>query len=169
MAEAVARLERLLEEGKLSCPELYAKALVEQVQSLLNDAEVTGCKVAAWDQVQELLLGAALAWRARYPPNFVGVHYENRSKHGVVAADAHKHGEQIVIVGFSFRKAADATAVEHDENDIIQVTFNRSLVQLSDNMIPELTQLKIVSIGASHTNVFLRALRARSRTCIPSL
>ena len=99
----------------------------------------------------------------------MGVHHENRSKHGVVAADAHKHGEQIVIVGFSFRKAADATAVEHDEKDIIQVTFNRSLVQLSDNMIPELTQLKIVSIGASHTNVFLRALRARSRTCIPSL
>lgn len=169
MAEAVERLERLQAEGKLSCPELYATAVVEQVQTLLDDAAVTGCKVAAWDQIQELLLAAAIAWKARYPPNFVGVHAENRSKHGVVAADAHKHGEQIVIVGFSFRKAADATAVEHDENDNVQVKFNRSLVEFSDNMIPELTQLKIISIGASHTNVFLRALRARSRTCIQSL
>ena len=169
MAEAIKRLESLLAAGKLSSPELFTASLVEQVQLLLHDAELTGCKVAAWDQIQELLLAAAVAWRARYPPNFCGVHCENRSKHGVVAADAHKHGEQIVTVGFSFRKASDATAVEHDEQDHVQVEFNRSLVELSDNMIPELTQLKIVSIGASHTNVFLRALRARSRTCIQSL
>ena len=81
MAEAIKRLESLQAEGKLSSPELFSHALVEKVQVLLNDAELTGCKVAAWDQIQELLLADAVAWKARYPPNFVGVHAENRSKH----------------------------------------------------------------------------------------
>ena len=71
MAEAVERLERLLAEGKLSCPELYAKALVEQVQTLLNDAEVTGCKVAAWDQIQALV-GSCFSMEGPVPTRLRG-------------------------------------------------------------------------------------------------
>lgn len=167
--DVLARLGALTSAGELNNPELFTKDVVLKIQAVLDDAEKVGTLVAAWDAIQDILLGCQLAWHAHVQPDFVGVHEQNRSKFGVAGADSHSHGDQICVAGFSWRKASDATAIEADPKDAGAREFNDSLVGLSDGLIPELTMLKLLSVGSSHTNVFLRALKARCRTCIERL
>ena len=154
-AEAEQRVLVLKQQGLLSNPALFTSDVVRKVQLLLSDAEETGAKVAAWDAIIELLKAHNIAWTSRVKPGFVGVHPDNRSTKGISAAEVHKHGMDILTAGFSLRKAADATAIEADVwSDQWQQaqTFNDRLGQLSDGMLPKLEELKLLSIGSSHTN-----------------
>ena len=172
-AEAEQRVLVLKQQGLLSNPALFTSDVVRKVQLLLSDAEETGAKVAAWDAIIELLKAHNIAWTSRVKPGFVGVHPDNRSTKGISAAEVHKHGMDILTAGFSLRKAADATAIEADaewSNHWQQAnTFNDNLVKLADGMLPKLEELKLLSIGSSHTNAFLRALSARAKTCVEKL
>ena len=168
-ADGLASFRALVAAGTLNNPDLFTEEVVIKVQRILDDAQNMGTLVAAWDSIQDILIEAKLAWYAQMQPDFVGVHEQNRSKFGVAGADSHAHGDQIIIAGFSWRKASDATAIEADPQDAEARAFNDCLVALSDGLIPMLTMLKLVSVGSSHTNVFLRALKARSRTCIERL
>jgi len=86
--------------------------MVAQVQAMIDEAEKTGTRAAAWETIQQVLLDNKLAWRSQIPPEMVGVHPENRSRLGVGGSGAHFHGAQILSAGFSWRKASDATCLE---------------------------------------------------------
>ena len=126
-------------------------------------------KVQAWDEIKEQLVASGLAYRQQVQPQFVGTHPCNRSSFGIDPAKVHEHGHEVVRSGFSWAKAADAVAFEvppapHDA-DIVRI--NKELVQLSDGLLPEFGgSLKLASVGGSHTNAFLRALGAGSKTSV---
>lgn len=150
---------------------MYTPQVLSSIRSLLQQAEVTGEKVAAWDNIVQALRDAKLAWTSQVPPDFVGVHPKNRCSLGVGGSEAHLHGAQILACGWSWRKASDATAVEapppgmNDE----ALKANEDWVRLSGGLIPPLTTLKLLSLGGAHTNTFLRAVKAGSRSYVASL
>ena len=150
---------------------LFTDALVAKVRSIIDEANRSGARVAAWEAVQQCLLENKVAWYNQIPPELCGVHPGNRSKLGVGGSEAHHHGAQILQAGFSWQKAADAAAVEcppppYDEE---ARTSNEAFVALSDGLIPPLEQLKLLSIGSGHTNTFLRAVKAGCRSAVPKL
>ena len=151
---ALERMRSLIAETKLTNPGLFNDDSVVKVQGLLDEAIAVGTFVSSWDQLQDALLEAQLAWKSRMPPDFVGVHKLNRCKFGLSGADVHTHGDEILQSGFSWRRASDATAVEIDPNDIDAKSLNDKLANLSGGLIPTLRQLKLLSIGSSHTNSF---------------
>ena len=69
----------------------YTNKLIRDVQKLIDDAQRSGERVAAWDSISELLRGAGLLWDGQVPPDQVGVHPENRSSFGVGGAEAHHY------------------------------------------------------------------------------
>ena len=169
MAAAVTRMNKLSAEGALSDPLLYTAKVVEQVQCLLDQATQTGAFVAAWDSIQDALTDARLGWKSQADAAFVGIHQHNRSRFGVSGYDVHSHGYDVLQVGFSWRRASDATGVEADPQDIEAKEYNDGLVNLAGGLIPPLQQLKLLSIGSSHTNAFLRAMKTRCKTMIEPL
>ena len=166
---ALEKLHSLIAGKELGDPGLFNDALAVKVQGLLDEAKAVGTFVSSWDKLQDLLLEAQLARKSRMPPDFVGVHKMNRSNFGLSGADVHAHGDEILQSGFSWRRASDATAVEIDPTDKDAKSFNEKLANLSGGLIPALRQLKLLSIGSSHTNAFLRALNARCRTNVDRL
>ena len=149
----------------------FTDDVVMKVKALLDEGSASGSRVAAWEQIQDALLKAGLGWTAQMPPDFVGVHPCNRSRLGVGGSEAHFHGAQILQAGFSWAKAADATAVEAPPypHDMEAAAANDKFVSLSDGLIPPLSQMKLMSIGGGHTNTFLRAVKAGCRSAVPSL
>jgi len=149
----------------------YTVDVVTKVQALLDEGIASGERVAAWEEIQGVLVTAKLGWTAQMPPDFVGVHPCNRSYLGVGGSEAHFHGSQVLQAGFSWAKAADATAVETPPHPLDQeaVEENDKFVNLSDGLIPPLSQMKLMSIGGGHTNTFLRAVKAGCRSAVESL
>ena len=98
--------------GAALLEDVFTKQLVEMVQQVINRANLTGERVAAWDQLQQIFIDHKLAYKSQVPPEMVGVHPENRSRLGVGGSEAHQHGAQILKTGFSWAKAADAAAFE---------------------------------------------------------
>ena len=73
----------------------YSADVVSKVQKLLDEGSASGARVAAWEEIQEVLVKAKLGWTTQMPPDFVGVHPCNRSYLGVGGSEAHFHGGQI--------------------------------------------------------------------------
>ncbi len=146
---------------------LFRADVVSQVEAIVEDANQSGARVAAWDQIVEVLKGAKLAWCTQVAPEMVGAHPLNRNFMGIGGSDAHWHGSQILKCGFSWVKASDATCLEIPPAplDADAKTANEKLVDLSSGQIPALAQLRYLSIGGGHTNVFLRAVKSKWRTC----
>ena len=143
--------------------------LVVKVESIIGDGLRTGAIVSAWEEVKELLKANNLAWVQQVPPEHVGTHRQNRSGEGVGAIQAHSHGNDICQQGWSWQKASDAVAVEYINGDSESDTFNTMLVELSDGMLPPLASLKLLTISASHTNAFLRSVKAQTKSGCPQL
>ena len=150
---------------------LFSDSLVKKVQSLIDKADASGEKVAAWDEIQQVLTDGKLGYFSQVPCDFVGVHESNRSKLGVGGSEAHHHGADILKMGFSWKKASSATAFECPPapfDDEAQ-KHNASWVELSGGLIPPLTQLKLLSVGGGHTNSFLRAVQAGCPSAVADL
>ena len=64
----------------------FTTELKEKVDAVLQRSQASGERVAAWDQIVQLLTRAKLCWRSQVAPEFVGVHPENRSHLGGWAA-----------------------------------------------------------------------------------
>lgn len=150
---------------------LFTPTVMEQVKALVSDANSTGARVSAWESIQKLLIDANLAWSTQVQPEFVGVHPMNRSRLGIGGMEAHHHGAQILRSGFSWKKAADACAIElpPPPHDATAVAFNEQNIALSDGLLPPLPQIKLLSLGGGHTNAFLRAVKANCRSAVASL
>ena len=148
---------------------VFPKHVVDDVAAIIEEANRTGARVSAGDKVKAILDANKLSWTARVPVDFVGVHPQNRNGLGVGGSDAHFHGLQILTAGFSWTKASDATAFECSPDDTAAADCNDKWVKLSGGLLPDLTAMKLLSIGGAHTNGFLRAVKAQCRTTIASL
>ena len=144
---------------------------MSSVAEIIRKASHSGERVAAWDDIQKLLLDNALAFRSHVPPEMVGVHPENRSRLGLSGIDAHHHGQQILPSGFSWAKAADAAAFEVPVGEGAEEArqINDEMVAISGGLLPPLAQLRLLSVGGGHTNGFLRAVKAGCRSAVPGL
>ena len=54
-------------------------AIVQTIKKMIAKGADTGELITCWEEVQEALKGAGLAWRQRVPPKFVAEHPQNRS------------------------------------------------------------------------------------------
>ena len=152
-------------------PSKFPSSLVASVQRAIDGTSKGEC-VTAWEHIQQLLVqGKVACVGMQLPPDRVGVHPANRAHLGVGGTEAHVLGDKILTAGWSWRKSADATCVETppspwgDEAE----KFNANLSRFSEGIIPPLAACKYLSLGASHTNVFLRAARANCPTPIVPL
>ena len=132
----------------------------EEIARIIERGFATGEIVSAWDELKVKLEAAQLAWRQQCPPEHVGCDKSNRSGEGVGAMQSHNHGWEICLQGWSWGKAADAVAVEH-VNDEESIRFNDDMVKLSEGCFPPLKNMALLSISASHTNAFLRSVKAQ--------
>ena len=148
---------------------LFTPFLITRVQTLIAAAKKTGTLLSSWDEIKQILIEAKVAWAAQTPPEFVGVHPDNRSGTGVGGSEAHFHGFKIYKAGFSWSKAADATAFEAAPGQTHAHLKNDEMVSLSGGLIPKLSQLKLLSVGGGHTNTWLRAVKAGCRSAVPEL
>ena len=147
---------------------MIQKWLVDKVGGIIETAWRTGAIVSAWEEIKDVLLKEKLAWIEQIPPEFVATHMRNRSGEGVGAIQSHSHGNDVIQQGWSWHKAADAVAVEYTGDDETK-QFNDELVALSDDMFPVFVLIKVLSISASHTNAFLRAVKAGCKSGCPEL
>ena len=141
----------------------------EQIPALIADAQRSGAIVAAWENLKSVLEKEQLAWLQQCPPENVGCNMRNRSGEGVGALQSHYHGFDIISQGWSWHKAAEAVAVEYNGGDADNEAFNDLIVDLSEGMIPPLANMSLLSISASHTNAFLRSVKAQTRSACPHL
>ena len=141
----------------------YTPQLIKQVKQIMSSANKSGELLLGWHSIKETLGGAGLAWTQRIPVDQVGVSPHNRGGMGVAAADAQKHLEDIVSVGFTWSKS-ECVAVHVEPGAVAERQFNNRQVSLGQGLIPALAGLQAVSIGGSHTNVGLRMVKARVRS-----
>ena len=148
---------------------LYPDDVVRHVNLQIQSAYETGEKVAHWEDIQEYLIDKKIGWPSQIAPEHAGVHPSNRNSFGAGGSEAHVHGDQILQVGFSWKKASDATAAETPPHpfNAEAAAFNDKLVRLSQGLIPPLQMMRILSIGGAHTNAWLRAVKAGCRSAVP--
>ena len=140
---------------------VFTKELDDFVSSMLADPERGGMH---WEQFVDKLAEAGLCDRdVECDPDFVAVHEKNRSRFGLGCGAMNIHGAGIVAQGFSWKKSSDVMAIRFN-GDSATWNFNEQLVELSQGMLPPLRMIKLISIGGTNTNGFLRALRHQSIT-----
>ena len=120
-------------------------------------------------RILDSLAAQDMSYVARVPPPNMGIHPDNRSKWGVSGTDAQTHGRDILDVGFSWKKAADATCTEVPPDSAEAKRHNEENVTLSSGLIPPLLAMKCLSIGGGHTNTFLRQVLAGVRCVVARL
>ena len=155
----------------MSCSKPINPDVVARVQKLLEQGNKGEQVVTKWEEIIVDLKNNDLVQRIQLRPDFVGIHSLNRSTFGIDGRSMNLHGGKIDKQGFSFKKAADATAVEPpiDPKELAtEIDANASNVELSDGLLPALTAVKALSIGGANTNGFLRAVRGRAPTIIAS-
>ena len=138
-----------------SLPSMYTPTLIASVQKHIDAGERTGEDVKAWDNVLNELREHKLAeFGVQLDCETVGVSPQNRSSMGVDPYGSQDHGDDILKVGYSKGKAADATCIQAPPPpyDKELLDFNNQLEQQSKGTIPPLRLLKSVSVGGSHTN-----------------
>ena len=145
-----------------------SEGLRQQVREILDSAWEGGAIVAAWEQIKQILLDNNLAWEQQIQPEHAATHKSNRSGKGVGTIQSHSHGYDIVQQGFSWHKASDAVAVE-DVGCPVQKAFIEMLTSLSDGMFPSLLHIIALSISASHTNAWLRSVKAGCKSGCPDM
>ena len=157
---------------EIKLPEIFTPEVVALVGGRIAIAKATGERTTAWEEIEDILVAHKMGRKnVRMPPEFVGVHPENRSRFGVGGSDAQVHLKELLVEGFSFKKSADATAVETPPppHDVACKKFNDDLEATSRGLIPPVFELKLNSCGASHTNVGCRRVKAGVRSIVPEL
>ena len=135
---------------------LYTPAVCTTISNLLSSAAADGQYVRIWEKMQDALTAAKLGWRQHVLPEKAGVSEANRGRFGVGGSEAHEHGNRILVAGFSWKKAEEATAVEAPPapwKDSAEA-FNRELCDLSEGLIPHLSTLKVLSVGGVIRTLF---------------
>ena len=149
----------------------FTPELKDYVRDLLKKAKRGEQVVHCWEKIMDELVKHKLVYPMQLIPDLVGIHPLNRSKFGICPRAMNGHGSKIHRQGFSWKKASDATAVEPPADKVEfdnAVEDNRKWAELSNGLLPELADLKALSIGGANTNGFLRAARAKCPCLAPS-
>ena len=139
--------------GSPPLPQMFSASLIKEVQDLINHAETTGERTTGWEAIQEKLLNDGAGQKnLQIKSEYVGVSRHNRSKLGVGGSEAQVHCSEIIVEGYSHKKASDATCAEvppppHDESE---VKANRALEKRSRGLIPQFAECKFVSLSLIH-------------------
>ena len=140
---------------------------------MMESARLTGKLVGAWETIQSMLVQSGWAYYQDLVPEFVAPHPQNRSGDGVNPDKAHKLGMKIVSLGYSAKRASDATCFEAPTAPARSAAFYKSandIAALSNGLCPPWHATpKFYSVGGSNTNLFFRALVGGARTNIPKL
>ena len=144
------------------------KSIVSDVTDVFKKLDQDNALISAWEAMCIVTEKAGLSWMQTFLANLVGVHRLNRGGQGLVGPEVHSLGNDHVAAGYSYERAIkDAACVmcppapfDKEDRD-----FNE-LVQKLDGAqwLPPLTQLLALSIGAGHTNAFLRAILGNMAT-----
>jgi len=137
------------------------RAEVESLMHAASDTGKGGQLVQAADRIMEQLKRAGLAYTQRIHSEHVGVHPANRYGQGVQPSEVHGLMEDIINLGWSWAKVAQATCIEvpagplHGEYE----RFNQDLAAGSDGQLAPVQPgaLRYLSLSAGHTNQGLRA------------
>ena len=150
---------------------VFTPDLQREVAELLRKGEASGEKVGTWDAITSKLTAASAAWRMQAPPERFTGWMPTCSGGGVGGAEAQLLGAKILAAGWSWDKARGAVAVElpPPPADAHAKAVNDELVAMSGGLLPPLGMVRFLSIGGSHTNSFLRAVKGGCRATTDKL
>jgi len=168
MDVALKEALKLRETLPAEIQKVLTPTIVEYITQIMFDTERSGDRVTGWEKIEKSLRGVGLSTKERHSVESVLVHPKNRGRHLVGVWESQKHGDEILFSGgWSDKKCEDATAFKVPppplDNDAIET--NAKLVANSKGLIPPNGIKEIMSVGGSHTNVFLRMVKA----CIKAL
>ena len=114
---------------------------------------------------------ADIAWKSHVVPSRAGAHPDNRGKFGIDATHSQNLGNNILKVGWSWRKCADSSAIQSPPEPWLKFVneSNRELSALSGDLIPPISQIDILTMGGGHANCFLRQVLGGVRAVNPEL
>ena len=123
---------------------MYKPEVVAEARRFVKQGKEKGGRIAICETIAEAFLAAGIAWYDHALPDHVGISVWNRTKCRVMGTDVHAHGGEILDVGFSWQKAADATAFECPPEPLCAeaVTANTDIVKFSAGLIPPLRRLR---------------------------
>ena len=102
-----------------------------------------------------------MSWEAQLAPRVVGVDPTNRDGVGVTAENVIALGRDILFVGWSWAEVAKAVCIEAAPGSCVIEDFNKALTANNAALAPvEEDTIRFGSVSCSHTNAFLRCLRA---------
>ena len=147
----------------------FTEELVAKIDALLQQGVASGEITGAWEQICGVGKEGGVAWPGHVQPDHCGVHPANRSAFGVGGSESQHLGSRILKVGWSWNKCADSTCFQMPPHplDAPGIAYNKSLVDLSDALIPPLQMLTHMSIGGGHTNTWLRQCNTKSKCILP--
>ena len=156
----------------MDAPSGISREAEARILGIISEANKSGRLASGWEAMKQFLLINDLAYMLQVPPTQVGCALENRSGGLVNPSRAHNLGGKIVSQGFVFAKTKNATAFEAPrdkaEYDLV-VAANTKLSKLSEGRCPPILEIRYISVGGSHTNLFLRCVIARSFTDVKAL
>ena len=85
-------------------------AIVGGVRDVISKSIKTGKLVGGWESISAMLLDGKLAYYQTAEPDFIAPRPLNRSGDGLNPEKAHKLGLKIVTLGFSKKRASEATS-----------------------------------------------------------
>ena len=94
---------------------MYSPEVIATIQGILDKNVEGGTFVMGWAELTAELRKHNLCWRSRIPPDFCGISRMNRGSQGVIAAEAQKHGEDMITVGYTESRARDCVAFESSD------------------------------------------------------
>ena len=106
---------------------MLPSSVVEAVETVLKSQDGVMKK---WGQVQEILLGAKLAYQQVFPPCLFMVHPLNRGGTGVNPYSCHRKGGAIVAAGADLQQLGGAVAFELSTDEATRSSFNLILTKL---------------------------------------
>ena len=126
-----------------------------------------------WNQIQEILLGAKLAYLQVFPPCLFMVHPLNRGGTGVNPYSCHRKGGTIVTAGADLQQLGGAEAFELSTDEATrkkQFQFNIDQAAGSQGMLPHPNgQERFLTCSKSHTVLFCKSLQEGCKTCVQHL
>jgi hypothetical protein len=143
-----------------------------QLDTIAAAHAVDGQNQSTWEQFLAVLSRhPQLLWKQRVPADQVGTSRSNRGGLGIRVIKALANAERHFKDGYSFAKACEgavATSVPPPPHNQQDVDFNAALSN-SQEALPPLAGLQIVSIGSGHGNAFIRAVLGGATCAIKSL
>ena len=138
---------------------------IDKIAPAINAAmaqyDIDRMQMKTWEACLKLLRDhPLLIWKAKIPPNRMGVHFKNRGGLGIVASKALSLGAANCANGYSYSMACKDAFASSMPPKGPNLSFNEKLNERQH--LPPLMAPLGVSLGSGHGNGFLRLVDARA-------